>query len=123
MNSCRLEGARCQLGPASQFSWIPAKYASISFLCSNAGGEQINEMTLDLWRAHKDREEISLQDLESAISKAVFENPQSESMSRALSAGSEVGRGSQACSKQPLTSPATSQAARKGQGAFKGRKL
>lgn len=81
MNSCMLECARCQLCPASQFSWIPAKYASISFLCSNAGGEQINEMTLDLWRAHKDREEISLQDLELAISKAVFENPQSESMS------------------------------------------
>ncbi|XP_009285264.1 PREDICTED: torsin-2A-like [Aptenodytes forsteri] len=50
---------------------------SISFLCSNAGGEQINDMTLDLWRARKDREEISLRDLEQAISKAVFENPQS----------------------------------------------
>lgn len=37
-------------------------------------------MTLALWRARKDREEISLQDLEPAISKAVFENPQSESM-------------------------------------------
>lgn len=49
-------------------------------MCSNAGGEQINEMTLDLWRAHRDREEISLQDAESAISKAVFENPQSESL-------------------------------------------
>jgi len=47
-------------------------------LYSNAGGEQINEMTLDLWRAHQDREEISLQDMEAAISKAVFENPQSE---------------------------------------------
>lgn len=35
-------------------------------------------MTLDLWRAHQDREEISLQDVEAAISKAVFENPQSE---------------------------------------------
>lgn len=37
-------------------------------------------MTLALWHARKDREEISLQDLEPAISKAVFENPQSESM-------------------------------------------
>lgn len=58
---------------------------SISFLCSNAGGEQINDMTLDLWRAHKDREEISLRDLEQAISKAVFENPQSESVEQSLS--------------------------------------
>lgn len=49
-------------------------------MCSNAGGEQINNVTLALWRARKDREEISLQDLEPAISKAVFENPESESM-------------------------------------------
>lgn len=58
---------------------------SILLLCSNAGGEQINEMTLDLWHARKDREEISLQDLEPAISKAVFENPQSESMEQSPS--------------------------------------
>lgn len=58
---------------------------SISFLCSNAGGEQINEMTLALWRARKDREEISLQDLELAISQAVFENPQSESVEQSPS--------------------------------------
>lgn len=89
---------------------------SISFLCSNAGGDQINEMTLDLWRARKDREEISLQDLEPAISKAVFENPQSESVEQSPSVGSEPGRGSQAHSRQPPTPPATSQAARKGLG-------
>lgn len=58
---------------------------NISFLCSNAGGEQIIEMTLDLWRARRDREEISLQDLEPAISKAVFENPQSESVEQSPS--------------------------------------
>lgn len=58
-------------------------------------------MTLDLWRAHKDREEISLQDLEPAISKAVFENPESEyAEQRALRAGSEPGRGSQAPARQ-----------------------
>ncbi|XP_074967981.1 prosalusin isoform X1 [Phalacrocorax aristotelis] len=64
------------LGP----SWVVygTNYRKAIFIfISNAGGEQINEMTLDLWRAHKDREEISLQDLELAISKAVFENPQS----------------------------------------------
>ncbi|KAM6297104.1 prosalusin [Aegotheles albertisi] len=64
------------LGP----SWVVygTNYRKAIFIfISNAGGEQINEMTLDLWRARKDREEISLQDLEPAISKAVFENPQS----------------------------------------------
>ncbi|XP_075026474.1 prosalusin isoform X2 [Calonectris borealis] len=64
------------LGP----SWVVygTNYRKAIFIfVSNAGGEQINEMTLDLWRARKDREEISLQDLEPAISKAVFENPQS----------------------------------------------
>ncbi|KAM6047438.1 prosalusin isoform 1-T1 [Theristicus caerulescens] len=64
------------LGP----SWVVygTNYRKAIFIfISNAGGEQINEMTLDLWRARKDREEISLQDLELAISKAVFENPQS----------------------------------------------
>ncbi|NXL28290.1 TOR2A protein, partial [Glaucidium brasilianum] len=64
------------LGP----SWVVygTNYRKAIFIfISNAGGEQINEMTLDLWRARKDREEISLQDLAPAISKAVFENPQS----------------------------------------------
>lgn len=44
-------------------------------------------MTLDLWRARKDREEISLQDLEPAISRAVFDNPHSESMAQSPSCG------------------------------------
>nr|XP_025969563.1 prosalusin [Dromaius novaehollandiae] len=64
------------LGP----SWVVygTNYRKAIFIfISNAGGEQIKDMTLDLWHAHKDREEISLQDMESAISKAVFENPQS----------------------------------------------
>lgn len=77
--------------------FLDTHWKSLSFSCSNSGGEQINEMTLDLWRAHKDREEISLQDLEPAISKAVFENPESESTEQtALPTGSEAGRGSQA---------------------------
>ncbi|NWX66364.1 TOR2A protein, partial [Promerops cafer] len=64
------------LGP----SWVVygTNYRKAIFIfISNAGGEQINNVTLALWRARKDREEISLQDLEPAISKAVFENPQS----------------------------------------------
>lgn len=35
-------------------------------------------MALELWHARKDPEEINLPELESAISKAVFENPESE---------------------------------------------
>ncbi|XP_048181467.1 prosalusin isoform X2 [Corvus hawaiiensis] len=64
------------LGP----SWVVygTNYRKAIFIfISNAGGEQINNVTLALWRARKDREEISLQDLEPAISKAMFENPQS----------------------------------------------
>ncbi|OWK59787.1 prosalusin isoform X1 [Lonchura striata] len=64
------------LGP----SWVVygTNYRKAIFIfISNAGGEQINNVTLALWRARKDREEISLQDLEPAISKAVFENPES----------------------------------------------
>ncbi|XP_040462914.1 prosalusin [Falco naumanni] len=64
------------LGP----SWVVygTNYRKAIFIfISNAGGELINKMTLDLWHAHKDREEISMQDLVPAISKAVFENPQS----------------------------------------------
>ncbi|NXB08110.1 TOR2A protein, partial [Cnemophilus loriae] len=64
------------LGP----SWVVygTNYRKAIFIfISNAGGEHINNMTLALWRARKDREEISLQDLEPAISRAVFENPQS----------------------------------------------
>uniref|UniRef100_A0A672UX54 Torsin n=2 Tax=Strigops habroptila TaxID=2489341 RepID=A0A672UX54_STRHB len=64
------------LGP----SWVVygTNYRKAIFIfISNAGGEQINAMTLDLWRARRDREEISLQDLEPAIARAVFDNPHS----------------------------------------------
>ncbi|KFQ30904.1 Torsin-2A, partial [Merops nubicus] len=64
------------LGP----SWVVygTNYRKAIFIfVSNTGGEQINKMMLDLWRARKDREEINLQDLELAISKAVSESPQS----------------------------------------------
>nr|XP_060613196.1 prosalusin isoform X2 [Anolis sagrei ordinatus] len=60
-------------------SWVVfgTNYRKAIFIfVSNAGGEQINQMTLDLWRARKDREELSLQDLDTAILEAVFENPQ-----------------------------------------------
>ncbi|XP_060613195.2 prosalusin [Anolis sagrei] len=60
-------------------SWVVfgTNYRKAIFIfVSNVGGEQINQMTLDLWRARKDREELSLQDLDTAILEAVFENPQ-----------------------------------------------
>ncbi|KAL8174695.1 UNVERIFIED_CONTAM: Torsin-2A [Gekko kuhli] len=63
------------LGP----SWVVygTNYRKAIFIfISHAGGEQINRMTLDLWRIRKDREEIVLQDLEASILEAVFENPQ-----------------------------------------------
>ncbi|XP_074871365.1 prosalusin [Carettochelys insculpta] len=62
------------LGP----SWVVygTNYRKAIFIfVSNGGGEQINRIMLDLWYARKDREEVSLQELESAVSKAVFENP------------------------------------------------
>lgn len=40
----------------------------------NAGGELINQVVLDFWKNGKDREEIQLEDLESNISRAVFNN-------------------------------------------------
>lgn len=42
---------------------------------SNTGGEQINQVALEAWRSHREREEISLQELEPAVSQAVFDNP------------------------------------------------
>ncbi|XP_020019852.1 prosalusin isoform X2 [Castor canadensis] len=42
---------------------------------SNTGGEQINQVALEAWRSRKDREEIGLQELEPAISRAVLDNP------------------------------------------------
>lgn len=73
-------------------------------------------MTLDLWRAHRDREEISLQDAESAISKAVFENPQSESL-EVLLAGSRAQQREPGPCRTAAELPGTSQADRKGFGA------
>ncbi|XP_038601612.1 prosalusin [Tachyglossus aculeatus] len=63
------------LGP----SWVlfGTNYRKAIFIfISNAGGEQINQLALESWRLRKDREEIRLQDLELAISKAVLDNPQ-----------------------------------------------
>jgi hypothetical protein len=45
---------------------------------SNTGGEQINQVALEAWRSRKDREEIGLQELEPAISRAVLDNPHRE---------------------------------------------
>lgn len=42
---------------------------------SNTGGEQINQVALEAWRSRRDREEISLQEVEAAVSQAVLDNP------------------------------------------------
>lgn len=62
------------LGP----SWVVygTNYRRAIFLfISNAGGEQITRLALEFWQKQKDREDIQLEDLESAISKAVLDNP------------------------------------------------
>ncbi|XP_044517295.1 prosalusin [Gracilinanus agilis] len=62
------------LGP----SWVVygTNYRKAIFIfLSNAGGEQINQLALDAWRARRDREELQLQDLEPAISRAIVDNP------------------------------------------------
>ncbi|KAG8447965.1 hypothetical protein GDO86_015172 [Hymenochirus boettgeri] len=59
-------------------SWVVygSNYRKAIFIfISNAGGEDINEIALDYWRHRKDRDEIQLQQIESAISKAVSSNP------------------------------------------------
>lgn len=45
---------------------------------SNTGGEQINQVVLEAWRSRRDREDIRLQDLEPAVSRAVLDNPHRE---------------------------------------------
>ncbi|XP_062414995.1 torsin-1A-like [Pungitius pungitius] len=50
---------------------------AIFIFLSNAGGEEITKATLDFWKARRDREELELKDLETALSKSVFNNKQS----------------------------------------------
>ncbi|XP_055791089.1 torsin-1B-like [Salvelinus fontinalis] len=47
---------------------------AIFIFLSNAGGEQINKVALDFWKAGQDREEMKLHDLEPALSLSVFNN-------------------------------------------------
>ena len=46
---------------------------------SNAGGEILTQTTLDFWKAGKDRQEIKLKDVETALSSSVFNNHNSKS--------------------------------------------
>ncbi|XP_068562715.1 torsin family 1 isoform X2 [Cebidichthys violaceus] len=50
---------------------------AIFIFLSNAGGEGIIETALDFWKAGRDREEIELNDLETALSLSVFNNRRS----------------------------------------------
>ncbi|XP_032758623.1 prosalusin isoform X2 [Rattus rattus] len=65
------------LGP----SWVVygTNYRKAIFIfISNTGGEQINQVALEAWRSRRDREEISLQEVEPAVSQAVLDNPHRE---------------------------------------------
>ncbi|XP_047426435.1 torsin family 1 isoform X1 [Mugil cephalus] len=50
---------------------------SIFIFLSNAGGEGIIQTALDFWKGGRDREEIELKDLETALSLSVFNNDKS----------------------------------------------
>ncbi|CAK7290793.1 TOR2A [Vulpes lagopus] len=66
------------LRPFLGSSWVVfgTNYRKAIFIfISNTGGEQINQVALEAWRSHRDREEIRLQELELVISQAVLDNP------------------------------------------------
>ncbi|XP_058528559.1 prosalusin isoform X3 [Ochotona princeps] len=72
-----MEVLRPFLGP----SWVVygTNYRKAIFLfISNTGGEQINQVALEAWRGHREREEITLQELEPAVTRAVLDNPHRE---------------------------------------------
>uniref|UniRef100_A0A8C2C5G3 Torsin family 1 n=1 Tax=Cyprinus carpio TaxID=7962 RepID=A0A8C2C5G3_CYPCA len=50
---------------------------AIFIFLSNAGGEKIVEVALDFWKDGREREEIQLKDLETALSLSVFNNKNS----------------------------------------------
>ncbi|XP_063792702.1 prosalusin [Pseudophryne corroboree] len=60
-------------------SWVVfgSNYKKAIFIfISNSGGEAINQVALNFWRERKDREEIQLSDVESAICNTVISNSQ-----------------------------------------------
>ncbi|KAM5259039.1 prosalusin isoform 1-T1 [Hipposideros larvatus] len=67
------------LRPFLGSSWVVygTNYRKAIFIfISNTGGEQINQVALEAWRSHREREEIHLLELEPVISRAVLDNPQ-----------------------------------------------
>ncbi|KAL6096620.1 tor1b [Pungitius sinensis] len=50
---------------------------AIFIFLSNAGGNEITKAALDFWQAGRDREELELKDLETALSESVFNNKKS----------------------------------------------
>lgn len=69
-----MEVLRPFLGP----SWVVygTNYRKAIFLfISNTGGEQINQVAVEAWRGHREREDITLQELEPAVTRAVLDNP------------------------------------------------
>ncbi|KAM5332307.1 prosalusin isoform 3-T4 [Glossophaga mutica] len=69
------------LRPFLGSSWVVygTNYRKAIFIfISNTGGEQINQVVLEAWRSRRDREDIRLQELEPAVSRAVLDNPHRE---------------------------------------------
>ncbi|XP_043914252.1 prosalusin [Protopterus annectens] len=61
-------------------SWVVygSNYRRSFFIfISTRGEEQINHVAVEFWKAQKDREEIELQDLESSLSKAIYNDQKS----------------------------------------------
>ncbi|KAM9450622.1 torsin family 1 isoform 1-T1 [Clarias gariepinus] len=52
-------------------------HKAIFIFLSNNGGEKIVQVALDFWKAGREREEIELKDLETALSLSVFNNKKS----------------------------------------------
>lgn len=59
-----------------QIDGVSYRKAVFIFL-SNAGGDKINEVTLNFWQSGKNREQIQLKDIESSVSLGVFNNKES----------------------------------------------
>ncbi|XP_039635712.1 torsin-1A-like [Perca fluviatilis] len=66
-----IDSIKPYLGYHNNLDGVSYRKAIFIFL-SNAGGQSITQTALDFWKAGRDREEIELNDLETALSLSVF---------------------------------------------------
>ncbi|XP_065099857.1 torsin family 1 isoform X1 [Paramisgurnus dabryanus] len=71
-----IDGIKPYLDFYDNLNGVSYRQAIFIFL-SNAGGENIVQVALNFWKDGKEREEIQLKDLETALSLAVFNNKNS----------------------------------------------